>query len=139
MSERITKAQLNERCVNLNRRLRETGRHVQLQGRNGHIALDEYEGTTAIRTIIVGTKREIYDFVHAMMVGIDLRHVRSSALVDAAQADAQAFFGRPASQLEPAKLTAALGVVVFDPINRAAIDPQALKQARVALNLDEEA
>lgn len=72
MSERVTKEILNARAANVNRRLRGTGRHVQAEGRNGYVALDEYAGTSAIRTITVGTKREIADFLHAMMVGIDL-------------------------------------------------------------------
>jgi len=77
MNDRVTKDTLNRRTGNLNRRLRDLGggpdgRHVQWQGRNGHVGLDEYDGTTCVRTLTVGTKREIADFLHAMMVGIDL-------------------------------------------------------------------
>ena len=74
MGERITNETLNARCHNVNRRLAGTGRNVFTQSRNGHTALDEgrvSDGET-IRTITVGTKREVADFLHAMMVGIDL-------------------------------------------------------------------
>ncbi len=42
MSERITKANLEERVANVNRRIQSTGRGVQVQGRNGYTGLDEY-------------------------------------------------------------------------------------------------
>jgi len=72
MSERITITDVRERAINLNRRIVSTGRHVQAQQRNGYVALDEYQGAACIRTITVGTKREVADFLYAMMVGIDL-------------------------------------------------------------------
>lgn len=73
MGNRITRADLDTRCENLNRRIESTGRHVEVQGRNGYIGLDEYDADgSALRTITVGTTREIGDFLHAMMVGIDL-------------------------------------------------------------------
>lgn len=80
MSERITLKDLDERCANLNRRIESTGRRVGCQGRNGYIGLDEYRlddsnprtRYSMVRTITCGTKREIGDFLHAMMVGIDL-------------------------------------------------------------------
>jgi hypothetical protein len=76
MAERLTRADLDERCANVNRRLESTDRRVLLQGRNGYTALDEYDVSgsraAAVRTIIVGTKREVGDFLFAMMVGINL-------------------------------------------------------------------
>ena len=72
MSERITQRDLDERCTNLNHRLT-NGRRVETQGRNGYIGLDEFERDgSMLRTITCGTKREIGEFLHAMMVGIDL-------------------------------------------------------------------
>jgi hypothetical protein len=90
MTDRITKKQLDERVKNLNRRLNPTltdstipfheeARYVQIQGRNGYTALDEYQGLACVRTITVGTKREVADFLHAMMVGIDLSREAKSA------------------------------------------------------------
>lgn len=76
MPERMTNAQIYERSANLNRRLKTSGRHVQAEQRNGYWALDEYKGTACVRTITAGTKREVADFLHAMMVGIDLSQVR---------------------------------------------------------------
>jgi len=77
--ERITKDTLNQRAQNVNRRLRPEGapasvreHHVYPEYRNGHVALDEYRDGACVRTITVGTKREVADFLHAMMVGIDL-------------------------------------------------------------------
>lgn len=84
MSERVTKEQLNERVRNVNRRLNPertpmefgtNGRYVLVNGRNGYTALDEYEGPTMLRTITAGSKREVSEFLHAMMVGIDLADV----------------------------------------------------------------
>jgi hypothetical protein len=71
IAERITRADVDTRCENLNRRLT-NGRQVQAQGRNGYIGLNEYDGGSVVRTITVGTTREVGDFLHAMMVGIDL-------------------------------------------------------------------
>jgi hypothetical protein len=69
---RITQADLNEQCANVNRRLT-NGRHVAAQGRNGYVGLDEYDRAgSLIRTITAGTKREVGEFLFAMMVGIDL-------------------------------------------------------------------
>ena len=73
MTETITRLTLDARCENLNRRLRPTGRHVELQNRNGYVAIDEYRGAGfCVRTITAGTKREIANFLHAMMVGMDM-------------------------------------------------------------------
>jgi len=72
MSERITSATLDNRCANLNRRLKPNARHVEWQGRNGHICLDEYRDADCLRTLVVGTKRQVADYLHAMMVGVDL-------------------------------------------------------------------
>jgi len=78
MSERITNATLEARAHNLNARIVTTGRHVQVGYRNGYAALDEYRGADCIRTITVGTRRELADFLHAMMTGIDLSREMSS-------------------------------------------------------------
>lgn len=83
MSERITKSDVVVRAQNVNRRLHPIGRSVSVEWRNGYCALDEYkreydvrlvpdERWTCVRTITAGTTREIADFLHAMIVGIDL-------------------------------------------------------------------
>jgi hypothetical protein len=93
----MTKANLEARVENVNRRLEEAravGR-VQVQGRNGYTGLDLYRrdddctlnlpdsvpgrgaGWIQQSTLTVGTKREVGDFLHAMMVGMDL--ARSSS------------------------------------------------------------
>ena len=86
MSERITRANLDERVANVNRRLEHTNRKLIVQGRNGYWGLDEYRMEhdsefpphfniprfVMLRTITTGTKREVGEFLHAMMVGIDL-------------------------------------------------------------------
>jgi hypothetical protein len=91
MSERITRANLEERVVNLNRRMESRGSiyRYQIQGRNGYIGLDRFIrdpelaanfpdsvpgrgiGWLAQSTATVGTKRAIADFLHAMMVALD--------------------------------------------------------------------
>ena len=74
MSERITNETLSARTHNLNRRLKDADRCVVYQARNGHIGLDEGRPSDGaiIRTLTVGTKREVAEFLHAMMVGIDM-------------------------------------------------------------------
>ena len=72
MSERITQKALSLRVGNVNRRLQGTGLSVCDQGRNGYTALDEYRDGQCQRTIMAGTKREVAEFLHAMMVGIDM-------------------------------------------------------------------
>jgi hypothetical protein len=70
---RLTRADLETRCANVNRRIESTGRYVSVQGRNGYIGLDEYEGEgTMLRSIFCGTTREVGEYLTAMMVGIDL-------------------------------------------------------------------
>ncbi len=95
MSERVTKANLEERVANVNRRIQSTGRGVQVQGRNGYTGLDEFMrdpdatislpdsvpgrgyGWMMVRTLTCGTKREVGDYLTAMMVGIDLSRVQA--------------------------------------------------------------
>ena len=72
MAERITQRDIDTRVGNVNRRLASTGLSVNAQGRNGYTGLDEYRDGKCQRTIMVGTKREVADFLHAMMVGIDM-------------------------------------------------------------------
>lgn len=87
MTKGITLDNLKARCENVNRRLEGTGRFVMVQGRNGYIGLDEYAERLdvgdrtyphqMVRNITCGTKREVGDFLHAMMVGIDLSRLHS--------------------------------------------------------------
>jgi hypothetical protein len=74
MSERITFDTVQKRAANVNRRINERGVMVTAERRNGYVGLDEcrHSDGAVIRTITVGTTREIADFLHAMMVGIDL-------------------------------------------------------------------
>jgi hypothetical protein len=74
--ERITKADVELRVDNVNRRIESSGRHLELQLRSGYWALDEYEAETCLRTITVGRRRQVAEFIHAMMVGIDLSRVQ---------------------------------------------------------------
>jgi hypothetical protein len=91
MSERITRANLDERVANLNRRMEHHGSTIryQIQGRNGYIGLDRFTrsedsvtswpdsvpgrgiGWDCLSTVTNGTKREVADFLHAMMVVLD--------------------------------------------------------------------
>ncbi len=74
-SERITRATVDARLENLNRRLESRGSAVRwsVQGRNGYIGLDRMRASDGamLATITVGTKREVADFLHAAMVAID--------------------------------------------------------------------
>lgn len=74
--ERVSVDNIALRCENLNRRL-SNGRSIHVQGRNGYV--DEYNAEVLVRTITVGSKKEVADFLHAMMVGIDLSRVEDSS------------------------------------------------------------
>lgn len=74
-SGRITNQTIAERTHNVNRRLLHTGHQVLVERRNDGYGLDEFrpdDPFVRIRTLTFGTKREVADFLHAMMVGIDL-------------------------------------------------------------------
>ncbi len=80
MSETITKQTLETRAQNVNRRLRPEGQpfsvkghYVYVQYQNGGAELQEYDGGACQRALTFGTKREVADFLHAMMVGMDMR------------------------------------------------------------------
>ena len=83
--ERITQETIAARVHNVNRRLLDTGRQVIWESRNGGIGLDEFDPSqpfTRVRTLTFGTKREVAEFLHAMMVGIDLsNHVPEASTV----------------------------------------------------------
>jgi hypothetical protein len=91
MSERITRQDVETRCANLNRRMdnyKSKYRYV-VEARNGYTALDRtYRDPNATMslsgsvpgrgygwiiesTVTVGTKREVAEYLHAMMVALD--------------------------------------------------------------------
>jgi hypothetical protein len=90
-SERITKENVETRVENVNRRMEARGSAIryQVQARNGYTGLDRFTrdpdatinlpdsvpgrgyGWIMQSTVTVGTKREIADFLHAMMVALD--------------------------------------------------------------------
>lgn len=77
MSERITRANLEERVRNLNRRMRErrSKYHYVVEGRGGYTALDRCfmeNGREVTQDVVrTGTKSEIGEFLYAMMVALD--------------------------------------------------------------------
>jgi hypothetical protein len=91
MTERITRQDVETRVENLNRRMeaRSSLYRYQVQGRNGYIGLDRFTrdpddtlnlpdsvpgrgaGWICQSTVRVGSKREIAEFLHAMMVALD--------------------------------------------------------------------
>lgn len=66
MQDRITKTNVENRADAVNRGLRH-GLRVEVQGRNGYTALDLYDNDGMVRTLTVGTKREAYDYMGAMI------------------------------------------------------------------------
>ena len=74
--ERITNETIAARRHNVNRRLTLAGvdRNVFTQRRNGAMGLDEMRPSdgAVVRSLAFGTKREIADFLHAMMTGMDM-------------------------------------------------------------------
>ena len=79
MSERVTIETVRARVANLNRRLDGVRASVVVERRNGYVALDEYDGETCMRTLVVGSTREISEYVHAMVVGIDLANPKGDS------------------------------------------------------------
>jgi hypothetical protein len=68
---RITQKDVDEMVGAVNRSLPK-GTSVRAQGRNGYTGLDLFQGGMCMRTITVGTKREIFNFLAAMSTGISL-------------------------------------------------------------------
>jgi hypothetical protein len=66
MAERITQARLSLRQNAVNSALRD-GIHVIASGRNGYTALDLYHGDSLVRLLTIGTKREVYTYLGAML------------------------------------------------------------------------
>lgn len=89
--ERITRETLETRVENVNRRMAQAGSEVryQVQARNGYMGLDRFRrdpaatidlpdsvpgrgyGWEMLSTVTVGTKREVADYLHAMMTALD--------------------------------------------------------------------
>lgn len=73
--ERITMETISERLHNVNRRFVLRGVDVCwfVQRRNGYVGLDRMRPSDGamLANITCGTKREIADFLHAAMVGMD--------------------------------------------------------------------
>lgn len=63
---RVSAAQLDERAVSVSAMLHGDLR-VVVQGRNGGTALDLYDATGCIRMLTAGTKREVADYLGAMI------------------------------------------------------------------------
>lgn len=88
--ERLTRANLDARCDNVNRRFESRGSGIRyaLQGRNGGIGLDRVDSADPDRvlsTVMLGTTREVGDFLHAVMVGLDDAAQRPRHATDAGQ------------------------------------------------------
>jgi hypothetical protein len=64
--ERITLTNLSRRAEAVNRGLRD-GLHVVPNGRNGMTALDLCDAHGVVRLLTIGTKREAYDYMGAMI------------------------------------------------------------------------
>ncbi len=75
MTDRVTRANLDERVANLNRRMKDRGSDARyaIQGRNGYFGLDRYRASNGamIDVVRTGTKGELGEFLHAMMVALD--------------------------------------------------------------------
>lgn len=96
MTDRITRQNVEDRVENVNRRMESRGSSVryQVEGRNGYIGLDRYTrdpdatinlpdsvpgrgyGWVCMSNVMCGTKREVADFLRAMMVALDDSSVR---------------------------------------------------------------
>ncbi len=81
--ERVTSATLDARVESLNRRMESRGSiyRYAVEGRNGYTGLDretQLNGKLGrVDTVRVGSKREIAELLHAMMVALDDASVTS--------------------------------------------------------------
>lgn len=64
--DRITNTNLANRAAAVNRGLRD-GLHVDVSGRNGYTALDLCDAHGVVRLLTIGTKREAYEYMGAMI------------------------------------------------------------------------
>ena len=74
MSDRITIADVRERCENLNRRMERRGSAVRysVERRYDYVGLDRTNIRGDVQsTVRCGSKREIGELLHAMMVALD--------------------------------------------------------------------
>lgn len=71
MTERITKTNLTRREGAVNSMLHD-GIYVSSNARNGYTALDLYDRVGCIRCLTVGTKREVYDYMGAMIEALSI-------------------------------------------------------------------
>ena len=71
--ERITRENVERRLENLNARLasRHSVYRYDVQARNGHLCVDRMSGQQVVSLVTCGTKREIADALHFMMVALD--------------------------------------------------------------------
>ena len=68
--DRMTATRVIHRAEVVNRMLR--GVNVETQGRNGYTALDLYDHTGCVRTLIVGTRREVYTYLDGMVNALEI-------------------------------------------------------------------
>lgn len=72
--DRITRKDLDARIASLNRRMEASGSMYRyaVEERYGYTGLDRtYVNGAVVSTVRCGTKREIGEFLHAMMVALD--------------------------------------------------------------------
>lgn len=73
MATTITRSNLEARCENLNRRMEQAGSSTRyrVQSRNGATSIDRLIDNRMHGHVTAGTKREIGEFLHAMMTALD--------------------------------------------------------------------
>ena len=71
MSNRITKQQLEERATRVSSSIN-GALHVAVQGRNGQTALDLCDEHGTIRLLTIGTTRQTYDYLGAMLEALSI-------------------------------------------------------------------
>ena len=49
-----------------------SGLHVRAERRNGYTGLDLYDADGCIRNLTVGTSREVYDYLGAMLAALEI-------------------------------------------------------------------
>ena len=69
--ERITQQYLEDRTAVTNSMLR-GDIHLRTQGRNGYTGLDLYDGSSMVKTLTIGTKREVYTYLGAMIDALEI-------------------------------------------------------------------
>jgi len=75
---RVTRKDVDARLHLVNGAFR-NGCRIEVQGRNGYVALDLYDGPSCLTNLYNGTTREVYDWLGGAQEALSILHRRASS------------------------------------------------------------